>query len=174
MPTIVVLLGSLLYPIKWTSSPTLTLPYSTVPVATVPLPAIVNVPSTDKRNGRSLLRGGNGILVSIDYNNSSTLYSPNSVSVSLQAAKALPLITIALSPSYSYYDNISLTSISTNSCNSSSLTTSHLLINTIIVYTPTYLHNKTCSLVYGIAPSVADTTNIPQSILAAPVIIFLT
>jgi hypothetical protein len=40
--------------------------------------------------------------------------------------------------------------------------------------TPTYLQSKICSLVYGIAPSAAETTKIPPSILAAPVIMFLT
>ena len=48
-----------------------------------------------------------------------------------------------------------------------------LFIQTIIFYTPTYLHKRTCSRVWGIAPSVALTTKIPASILAAPFELYL-
>ena len=39
--------------------------------------------------------------------------------------------------------------------------------------TPTWRANSTCSLVWGIGPSVAETTRIAPSTWAAPVIMFL-
>jgi len=44
---------------------------------------------------------------------------------------------------------------------------------TTMAGTCTWRANKTCSLVWGIGPSGADTTKIPPSIWAAPVIMFL-
>ena len=90
------------------------------------------------------------------------------------ALKADPFITGISSPGNSYSDNNSLTSISTNSNNSSSSTISALFKNTTIYSTPTLDANKMCSLVCGIGPSAAEQTKIAPSICAAPVIMFLT
>ena len=46
--------------------------------------------------------------------------------------------------------------------------------NTTMYGTPTWRANSICSLVCGIGPSAADTTNIAPSICAAPVIMFFT
>jgi len=62
----------------------------------------VKVPSTDNMKGLSRFLGGTTISLSMASNNLRTYSLPTSGSVSLQAAKALPLIIIALSPSYSY------------------------------------------------------------------------
>ena len=51
---------------------------------------------------------------------------------------------------------------------------SHLLRNTTIAGTPTWLASRMCSRVCGIGPSAADTTRIAPSICAAPVIMFFT
>ena len=53
-------------------------------------------------------------------------------------------------------------------------TISHLFKKTTIRGTFTCLARRTCSLVWGIGPSVAATTRIAPSICAAPVTIFLT
>lgn len=174
IPVTVVGVCFLLIPTKCTSSFIFNIPYSMVPVQTVPLPAIFNEESIDIKNGLSVCLSGTSKVLSIAFNNFSMASAPICGSVPFKAHSADPLTNSVLSPSYSYYESNSLTSISTSSCISSSSTTSHLLRNTIIFLTPTYLHKRICSLVYGIAPSVADTTKIPPSILAAPVIIFLT
>lgn len=53
IPVIVVGIDFLFTPIKWTSSPTLHFPYSTVPVTTVPLPEILTELSTDIKKSLS-------------------------------------------------------------------------------------------------------------------------
>jgi hypothetical protein len=51
---------------------------------------------------------------------------------------------------------------------------SHLLRKTTSCGSPTCRASSTCSRVCGIGPSGADTTRIAPSIVAAPVIMFLT
>jgi hypothetical protein len=143
-------------------------------VQTVPLPAMFKELSIDIKKGMSVFLSGYSNVVSIASKSFSIACVPISGSVPFKAQRAEPFTNTVSSPSYSYYESNSLTSISTSSCISSSSTISHLFKNTIIFLTPTYLHNNMCSRVYGIAPSVAETTRIPPSILAAPVIIFLT
>ena len=174
IPVTVVEVCFLLIPTKWTSSFTFKIPYSIVPVQTVPLPAIFREESIDIKKGFLVSRSGTSNYLSIASKSSPMDLLPISGSVPFKAHRADPLIKSVSSPSYSYYESNSLTSISTSSCISSSSTISHLFKNTIIFLTPTYLHKRICSRVYGIAPSVADTTKIPPSILAAPVIMFLT
>ncbi len=93
-----------------------------------------------------------------------TILSPHGPSGSSIAFNAEPTTIGVLSPSNSYSDNSSLTSISTNSISSSSSTMSSLFKNTTILGTPTCLDNRMCSLVCGIGPSAADTTKIAPSI----------
>jgi hypothetical protein len=50
---------------------------------------------------------------------------------------------------------------------------STLFSATTIDGTPTWRANSTCSRVWGIGPSAADTTRIAPSTWAAPVIMFL-
>jgi len=57
---------------------------------------------------------------------------------------------------------------------SSSSIMSHLLRKTTSCGSPTCRASSTCSRVCGIGPSGADTTRIAPSIVAAPVIMFLT
>lgn len=147
MPVTTVAVGFLLIPIKLTLSPTLQVPYSIVPVTTVPLPEMFMALSTDIKKGLSLSLTGIGIFLSKAATSFSIACSPKTGSVPYRAQRALPLMKTALSPSYSYEVRSSLTSISTSSCISVSVTKSHLLRNTTIVFTPTCLHNKMCSLV---------------------------
>ena len=55
-----------------------------------------------------------------------------------------------------------------------SLMRSILLRKMRMLPTPICRQRRTCSLVWGMGPSTAETTRIPASILAAPVIMFLT
>lgn len=102
IPVIVVGIGFLLIPIKWTSSLTLHLPYSTVPVTTVPLPEMFIAPSTDIKKSLSNNLSGNSNFSSIALISFSIDYIPISGSESYNAHKALPLTKTVLSPSYSY------------------------------------------------------------------------
>ncbi len=77
------------------------------------------------------------------------------------------------SPGNSYSLRSSRTSSSTRSNSSSSSTWSTLFNATTIAGTPTWRANNTCSRVWGIGPSAADTTKIAPSTCAAPVIMFL-
>ena len=172
-PVTTTFLGASVNPTNSTSSCTFNTPLSTLPVATVPLPVIENTSSTGIKNGLSVSLSGAGIYSSICSNNSTILF-PHSLFGSSNAINADPLIIGVSSPGKSYSVNKSLTSISTNSNNSSSSTMSHLFKNTTIYGTPTCLDNSICSLVCGIGPSVAEQTNIAPSICAAPVIMFLT
>ena len=172
-PVTTTFLGSSVKPTISTSSWIFNCPLSTLPVATVPLPVIENTSSTGIKNGLSTSLSGAGIYSSICSNNS-TILSPHSEDGSSKAFKADPLIIGVSSPGNSYSFNNSLTSISTNSSNSSSSTISHLFKNTTMYGTPTCLDNSICSLVCGIGPSAADTTKIAPSICAAPVIMFFT
>jgi len=176
-PVTTVFLDSVVNPIISTSSPTFTFPLSTLPVATVPLPVIVNTSSTGIKNGLSMSLSGVGIYSSttsinchiFPHHSHSLLPHPHS-----NALSADPTTIGVSSPGNSYSFNNSLTSISTNSINSGSSTMSALFKNTTIYGTPTCLANNMCSLVCGIGPSAADTTNIAPSICAAPVIMFFT
>ncbi len=148
------------------------IPRSMRPVTTVPRPLIENTSSTAIRNGLSMSRCGSGMWLStasIRFATDSTHFSSP-----LSAPSAEPWITGMLSPSYSYFDRSSRTSISTSSSKSGSSTASHLFMNTTIVGTPTWRAKSTCSLVCGIGPSTPLTTRIAPSICAAPVIMFLT
>ena len=51
---------------------------------------------------------------------------------------------------------------------------SHLFSATTMWGTPTWRANSTCSRVWGIGPSAAETTRIAPSTWAAPVIMFFT
>ena len=51
---------------------------------------------------------------------------------------------------------------------------SHLFMNTMMYFTPTWRANRMCSRVWGMGPSAALTTRMAPSICAAPVIMFLT
>ena len=172
-PVTINFLGASVRPTRSTSSWTFNIPLSTLPVATVPLPVIENTSSTGIKKSLSISLSGDGIYSSI-CSNSSTILSPHSLDGSSRAIKADPLTIGVSSPGKSYSDNKSLTSISTNSNNSSSSTMSHLFKNTTMYGTPTCLDSTICSLVWGIGPSVAETTSIAPSIWAAPVIMFLT
>ena len=117
-------------------SPTFTWPLSTLPVATVPRPVIVNTSSTGIRNGWSVALSGVGIQSSTA-SMSFTILSPHSPSGSSSAFSADPTTIGVLSPSKSYSESISLTSISTSSMSSGSSTWSSLFKNTTIFGTPT-------------------------------------
>ena len=96
---------------------------------------IVNTSSTGIKNGLSVSRVGVGIYESTAAINSwiagTHFGSPSN------AFKADPRMIGVSSPGNSYSFNNSLTSISTNSINSSSSTISHLFKNTIMYGTPT-------------------------------------
>ncbi len=174
-PVTTVLLLSVCIPTISTSSPTLTIPLSTLPVPTVPLPLMLNTSSTDIKNALSVILTGSGIWLSTaDINSSMDLQFGQSSLLHPQfiAFNALPLTTGILSPGNSYLLNKSRTSISTKSTNSLSSTASVLFKNTTIAGTPTCLAKSMCSLVCGIGPSTALTTNTAPSICAAPVTIF--
>ena len=77
-----------------------------------------------------------------------------------RAFSAEPRTMGALSPSKSYLESSSRISISTRSSSSGSSTRSTLLRKTTIFGTPTWRARSTCSLVWGIGPSAAETTRI--------------
>ena len=172
-PVTTTFLFSSVSPTSSTSSPTLSIPLSTLPVATVPRPVIENTSSIGIRNAWSFALCGSGMYVSTA-SISSRILSPHSPSGSSSALSADPLTIGVSSPGNSYSSRSSLTSISTRSSSSSSSTISHLFRNTMMYGTPTCLDRRMCSLVWGIGPSVAATTRIAPSICAAPVIMFLT
>ena len=163
-----------LIPVISISSLTLITPLSTLPVTTVPLPDIEKTSSIGIRKSWSSGLVGWGIYSSTFAINSRIAFLPVSSFVPSIAANADPLTIGILSPSNSYFDNNSLTSISTKSKSSGSSTWSTLFMKTTIDGTPTCLASKICSLVWGIGPSAAETTSIAPSIWAAPVIIFFT
>ena len=149
-------------------------PLSILPVATVPLPLIENTSSTGIRKGLSLSLTGTGIYSSNALIRSQIHLASPSASVGLFIAlRADPLMIGAFS-SNPFFFKTSLISSSTNSSSSGSETISHLFKNTTILGTLTCLARRTCSLVWGIGPSVAATTRIAPSIWAAPTIMFLT
>ena len=154
-------------------SPTCTLPRSILPVATVPRPVMENTSSTAIKNGLSVSRFGSGIQVSKASINLWIEGSPNSLWSPSMAFKALPRMIGVLSRSNSYLPSKSRISSSTKSNKSLSSTRSTLLRNTTNRGTFTCLANSTCSRVWGIGPSTAETTKIAPSIWAAPVIMFL-
>ena len=104
------------------SSPTLTIPLSTLPVQTVPLPEIENTSSIGIRNGLSLSLSGCGINSSTAFINSAIEFLPISSSRLSTAANADPLTIGVVSPGKSYSLRISLISTSTSSSNSASST----------------------------------------------------
>ena len=109
-----------------TSSLTLIIPLSTLPVATVPRPVIVNTSSIGIKNGLSVSLSGSGIYESTASINSSIV--PTHFGSPSNAFNADPRMIGVVSPGKPYSVNKSLTSISTNSNNSSSSTISHLFI----------------------------------------------
>ena len=169
--TTVFLVG--LRPTISTSSLSCNLPRSTRPVTTVPRPEIVNTSSILIKNGLSKSLTGTSKYVSQASINFLIAPAPISDSSPSRALRAEPRMT-GQSASKPYSPNNSRISISTKSNNSGSSTISHLLMNTRILGTPTWRASKICSLVWGIGPSVAETTRIAPSICAAPVIMFLT
>mmetsp|Transcript_89352 Transcript_89352/g.193420 ORF Transcript_89352/g.193420 Transcript_89352/m.193420 type:complete len:209 (+) Transcript_89352:474-1100(+) len=173
-PVHVVLVGLGLMPTISTSSPTLIWPSSMRPVATVPLPAMENVSSMGIRKGLSISRLGVGMVASTASISARMASLPIFGSPSVAAASAEPLTMVMLSPSYLYRLSRSRTSISTSSSSSSSSTMSTLFRKTTRLGTPTCRASRMCSRVCGMGPSAADTTRMPPSICAAPVIIFLT
>ena len=154
-----------------TSSPIWTMPCSTRPVTTVPRPVIENTSSMAIMNGLSMSRSGSGMYSSTAAINSNT-WAAASASPS-SAFSADTRTTGTSSPGNSYSDSNSRTSNSTRSNSSSSSTVSTLFNATTIDGTPTWRANNTCSRVWGIGPSAADTTRIAPSTCAAPVIMFL-
>jgi len=173
-PVTTVFFGSAPRPRISTSSFILMIPLSILPVATVPLPLIENTSSTGIKNGFSLSLTGTGMYVSKAFNKSQTGLAAPSASVAFSAAlRAEPLMIGVFAPSYPCLVNKSLISSSTKSNMSASATISHLFKKTTIFGTLTCLAKRTCSLVWGIGPSVPATTRIAPSIWAAPTIMFL-
>ena len=84
------------------------------------------------------------------------------------------LMKVVFDGSYSCFFKSYFNYSSMRSTISVSLIMSILFKKTMIWLTPICLQSKTCYLVWGMGPSVAATTKIPASILAAPVIMFLT
>ena len=125
-------------------------------------------------NGLSIGLDDTGINSSIAVRSYLILLSPISGLISWIDEIAEPLMNAVLLGSYSCFFKSSLNSSSIKSTISVSLIISILFKKTIIWLTPICLHKRTCYLVCGIGPSVAATTKIPASILAAPVIMFLT
>mmetsp|Transcript_5289 Transcript_5289/g.10965 ORF Transcript_5289/g.10965 Transcript_5289/m.10965 type:complete len:215 (+) Transcript_5289:609-1253(+) len=173
-PVQVVLILGLLPPTTSISSPALTQPVSIRPVTTVPRPEIEKVSSTGRRKGLSRSRSGWGMKVSTLRMSSRTASLPIGSSRPSTAARAEPRMIGVSSPGKSWLSRSSRISISTISRSSSSSTWSTLLRKTTRAGTPTCLERSKCSRVWGMGPSEAETTRIPPSMVAAPVIMFLT
>ncbi len=176
-PVTTVLRGFSVNPTISTSSPTLTVPRSTLPVATVPRPVMVNTSSIGIRKGLSISRLGVGINWSTaSISAQIALQSGHSRELQAwsRAFNADPTTTGTSSPGNSYSLRRSRISSSTSSISSGSSTWSALFINTTIWGTPTWRASKICSRVWGMGPSAADTTRMAPSIWAAPVIMFFT
>ena len=154
-----------------TSSPTWTTPCSIFPVTTVPRPEMVMTSSTGIWNGLSTSRWGSGTKLSTA-SISSVILAVHSGSPS-RALSAETRTTGVSSPGKSYSLSSSRTSSSTRSSSSSSSTMSALLRATTIEGTPTWRARTTCSRVWGMGPSAAETTRMAPSTWAAPVIMFL-
>jgi len=103
--------------------------------------------STANKNGLSTSLIGSGISLSKASTNFYKAFLPISGLSPFIKHNALPLTNTVLSGLYSYFANISFTSISTSSYRSGSSERSHLFKKTTIDFTPIYLHNKMCSLV---------------------------
>ncbi len=147
------------------------MPCSTLPVTTVPRPEMVKTSSIGIRNGLSVSRTGSG-MYSSTASMSSRIFSSHSASPS-RALSAETRTTGVSSPGNSYSLSSSRTSSSTRSSSSSSSTMSALLSATTMEGTPTWRASSTCSRVWGIGPSAAETTRMAPSTWAAPVIMFL-
>ncbi|KKT67119.1 MAG: hypothetical protein UW60_C0012G0005 [Candidatus Woesebacteria bacterium GW2011_GWA2_44_33] len=144
------------------SSFTFNFPRSTRPVTTVPRPLMAKTSSIGIRKGFSVSLTGSGIYSSTAFISSRICFSA-SASPS-KAFRAEPLMTGTSSPGYSYFLSSSLISCSTKSTISGSSTVSTLFKKTIIAGTLTCLAKMTCSEVWGIFPSAAETTKIAPSI----------
>ena len=123
------------------------------------------------RNGLSTSRCGSGTYVSSASISLRMLSTP--AASPLSAPSALTRTTGTSSPGNPYEVSSSRTSSSTRSSSSGSSTASTLLSATTRHGTSTCRASSTCSRVCGIGPSTADTTRMPPSICAAPVIMFL-
>ncbi|OPZ76373.1 MAG: hypothetical protein BWY79_01652 [Actinobacteria bacterium ADurb.Bin444] len=156
-----------------TSAPGVMTPRSIRPVTTVPRPVMVNTSSMGIRKGFSVSRTGSGMKLSQALM-SSMILSLHSLFVSdSRAFSAEPRTMGVSSPGKLYLFSRSRTSISTRSRSSGSSTMSTLFMNTTRAGTFTWRANNTCSRVWGMGPSAADTTRMAPSIWAAPVIMFL-
>ena len=119
------------------SSPTFTIPRSTLPVTTVPRPLMVNTSSMGIKNSLSMGRSGSGMYSSTESINSMILlfHSSSRPPVVSRLFKALPRVMGISSPGNLYSLSNSRISSSTRSRISSSSTISHLFMNTTILGT---------------------------------------